>query len=75
MIISGQEDTDPNLYKRANEVVLRLKSQYYELEEKEKNAFLTEEGIVETEKELISRGLIKKTLLYMTLTILKYFIA
>jgi len=60
LIISGQEDADPNLYKRISNVISKLKAQYYELEEKEKNAFLTEEGITETEKELISRGLIQK---------------
>ena len=60
LIISGQEDTDPLLYKKVNEVILKLKPQHYELEEKEKNAFLTEEGIVETEKEFMSRGFVKK---------------
>ncbi|AER67059.1 preprotein translocase, SecA subunit [Thermovirga lienii DSM 17291] len=53
LIISGPSEDNVEIYKRANDVALRLKPQvHFEIDEKERNVALTEEGIAECEKLL-----------------------
>ncbi|CAN7949358.1 unnamed protein product, partial [Ixodes pacificus] len=58
LIISGQVEQDTGLYKSINRLICDLKEEDYELEEKNKSVFLTEEGTVKIEKLLLSHGLI-----------------
>jgi len=53
LIISGPSEDNVEIYKRANDVALRLKPQvHFEIDEKERNVALTEEGITECERLL-----------------------
>lgn len=53
LIISGPSEDNVEIYKKANGVALRLKPQiHFEIDEKERNVALTEEGIAECEKLL-----------------------
>ncbi|NPB05050.1 MAG: preprotein translocase subunit SecA [Aquificae bacterium] len=53
LIISGQADVDPQIYFTADAVVRRLeKGKDFELDEKNRTAYLTEEGVRKIEKML-----------------------
>ncbi len=53
LIISGPAEKSTDLYKRADIVVRKLKSEeHYSLDEKEKNVLLTDEGVLKVESEL-----------------------
>ncbi|MBO8153431.1 preprotein translocase subunit SecA [Thermovirga sp.] len=53
LIISGPSEDNVEIYKKANDVALRLKPQiHFEIDEKERNVALTEDGIAECEKLL-----------------------
>ena len=50
LVISGQSDETSNQYKAINKLVTKLKPSDYELDEKDKNVTLTNEGIDSIEK-------------------------
>ena len=50
LVISGQSDETSNQYKAINKLVTKLKPNDYELDEKDKNVTLTNEGIDSIEK-------------------------
>jgi preprotein translocase subunit SecA len=53
LIISGQVERPTEKYQGANEVSMRLKrDEHYEVDEKQRNVFLTDEGFIEAEKML-----------------------
>jgi preprotein translocase subunit SecA len=53
LIISGQVERPTEKYQGANEVAMRLKrDEHYEVDEKQRNVFLTDEGFIEAEKML-----------------------
>jgi preprotein translocase subunit SecA len=53
LIISGPAEKSTELYKRADEVVRKLKKDIdYTVDEKDKNVLLTEEGVAKVENEL-----------------------
>uniref|UniRef100_UPI00387E1723 preprotein translocase subunit SecA n=1 Tax=Anaplasma marginale TaxID=770 RepID=UPI00387E1723 len=58
LIISGPVERDSALYGRVDSLVRALTPEDYEVEEKNRSAFLTEEGAVKVEKMLLSMGLI-----------------
>ncbi|ASI47974.1 MAG: preprotein translocase subunit SecA [Anaplasma ovis] len=58
LIISGPVERDSALYGRVDSLVRALTPEDYEVEEKNRSAFLTEEGAVKVEKMLLSKGLI-----------------
>ncbi|MCU7611305.1 preprotein translocase subunit SecA [Anaplasma capra] len=58
LIISGPVERDSAMYSRIDSLVRKLEPGDYEVEEKNKSAFLTEEGTVKVEKMLLSMGLI-----------------
>ncbi|WP_045809403.1 preprotein translocase subunit SecA [Candidatus Neoehrlichia procyonis] len=58
LIISGQVEQDNNIYKKIDKLIHNLKSEDYELEEKNKSVFLTESGTTKIEKLLLSHNLI-----------------
>ena len=67
LIISGQVENNNQIYTHINQVVTRLKSTDYELDEKNRSVFLTEDGISHVEKLLKSYNLIaENTSLYDT---------
>ncbi|MFT6106835.1 MAG: preprotein translocase subunit SecA [Rickettsiales bacterium] len=58
LIISGPTDDNSKLYEDVNLLIPLLKESDFQIEEKERNVFLTEDGIESVEKLLKSRGLI-----------------
>ncbi|MBV0899811.1 MAG: preprotein translocase subunit SecA [Wolbachia endosymbiont of Fragariocoptes setiger] len=67
LIISGQIENNNQIYNHINQVVTRLKSTDYELDEKNRSVFLTEDGISHIEELLKSYNLIaENTSLYDT---------
>ncbi|MGN7661600.1 MAG: preprotein translocase subunit SecA [Anaplasma sp.] len=58
LIISGPVERDSRIYGKVDALVRALEPEDYEIEEKHKSAFLTEEGTVKVEKMLRSNGLI-----------------
>ncbi|MFT6259209.1 MAG: preprotein translocase subunit SecA [Rickettsiales bacterium] len=58
LIISGPTDDNSKLYEDVNRLIPLLKESDFQIEEKERNVFLTEDGIESVEKLLKSRGLI-----------------
>jgi preprotein translocase subunit SecA len=58
LIISGPTDDNSQLYDAANKIIPTLKAEDFQIEEKEKNVFLTDAGIETAEKELRKRQLI-----------------
>ena len=59
LIISGKVEDKSNLYLTANEFVIKLQKQDYDLDEKNKNAILTDVGIDKIEKLAVQKGLLK----------------
>ena len=64
LVISGQSDETSNQYKAINKLVIKLKPSDYELDEKDKNVTLTNEGIDSIEKLLSSIGILKNNNFY-----------
>ena len=64
LIISGQSDETSNQYKAVNKLVLKLKPKDYELDEKDRNVTLTNEGIDSVENLLKSIGILKNNNFY-----------
>ncbi len=61
LIISGPTDDNSKLYEDVNRIIPKLEAKDFQLEEKEKGVFLTEEGIENVEKILKSSGVIEKS--------------
>ncbi|MFV9838776.1 MAG: preprotein translocase subunit SecA [Aaplasma endosymbiont of Hyalomma asiaticum] len=67
LIISGPVERDSSLYKRVDSLVRDLETEDYEVDEKNRTAFLTEKGSEKVESMLLAKGLIKgSTSLYDT---------
>ena len=64
LVISGQSDETSNQYKAINRLVTKLKPSDYELDEKDKNVTLTNEGIDSIEKLLNNIGILKNNNFY-----------
>ena len=64
LIISGKVEDKSNLYLIANEFVMKLQSEDFDLDEKNKNAILTDKGIDKIEKLAIQKGLLKNNNFY-----------
>ncbi len=64
LVISGQSDETSNQYKAINKLVTKLKPSDYELDEKDKNVTLTNEGIDSIEKLLNNIGILKNNNFY-----------
>ena len=59
LIISGPTDSNSDLYKKINKLILSLDKDDYQLEEKEQGVFLTEKGNDRIEKLLKASGLVE----------------
>ena len=59
LIISGKVEDKSNLYFSANDFVKKLQEKDYDLDEKNKNAILTDTGIDKIEKLAKQKGLLK----------------
>ena len=64
LIISGKVEDKSNLYISANEFVSKLQKNDYDLDEKNKNAILTDFGIDKIEKLATQKGLLKNNNFY-----------
>ncbi len=64
LVISGQSDETSNQYKAINKLVTKLKPNDYELDEKDKNVTLTNQGIDSIEKLLNNVGILKNNNFY-----------
>ena len=64
LIISGKVEDKSNLYFSANEFVSKLQKDDYDLDEKNKNAILTDTGIDKIEKLARQKGLLKNNNFY-----------
>ena len=64
LIISGKVEDKSNLYLTANEFVVKLQKNDYDLDEKNKNAILTDVGIDKIEKLAIQKRLLKNNNFY-----------
>ncbi len=64
LIISGKVEDKSNLYLLANEFVLKLQNNDYDLDEKNKNAILTDTGIDKIEKLATQKGLLRNNNFY-----------
>ena len=64
LIISGKVEDKSNLYISANEFVSKLQKNDYDLDEKNKNAILTDTGIDKIEKLATQKGLLKNNNFY-----------
>ncbi len=64
LVISGQSDETSNQYKAINKLIAKLKPVDYELDEKDRNITLTNEGIDSIEKLLNDIGILKNNNFY-----------
>ena len=64
LIISGKVEDKSNLYLAANEFVIKLTKNDYDLDEKNKNAILTDTGIDKIEKLAKQKDLLKNNNFY-----------
>ena len=64
LIISGKVEDKSNLYLSANEFVIKLQKNDYDLDEKNKNAILTDIGIDKIEKLATQKRLLKNNNFY-----------
>ncbi len=60
LIISGPTENNSQLYYTINDIIPLITKEHYQLEEKEKNIFLTDEGIERVENILKDKKLIDK---------------
>jgi preprotein translocase subunit SecA len=66
LVISGPAEQSSDLYTAVNAIIPKLDPADYELDEKQRTATLTEEGISHAEQVLTDEGLIKQGTLYDT---------
>jgi preprotein translocase subunit SecA len=64
LVISGKLDDKTTLYLTSNEFIKHLQNNEYELDEKNKNAILTDKGIDKIEKLAIQKGILKNNNFY-----------
>ena len=64
LIISGRLEDKTNLYSISNEFIKQLQTNDFELDEKNKNAILTDKGIDKIEKLSIQKGILKNKNFY-----------
>ena len=64
LIISGKLEDKTNLYPISNEFIKHLQKGDFELDEKNKNAILTDQGIDKIEKLSIQKGILKNNNFY-----------
>ncbi len=64
LIISGKVEDKSNLYLAANDFVIKLQKNDYDLDEQNKNAVLTDTGIDKIEKLATQKGLLKNNNFY-----------
>ena len=64
LIISGRMEDKSNFYSLSNEFIQKLQKIDYEIDEKNKNAILTDKGIDKIEKLAIQRGILKNNNFY-----------
>ncbi|MDR1009127.1 MAG: preprotein translocase subunit SecA [Rickettsiales bacterium] len=64
LIISGPADDSSDLYRLVDDAVLKLEKKHYKVDEKDRNATLTEEGMEFMENLLFDRGITKVKNLY-----------
>ncbi len=64
LIISGKLEDKTNLYPISNEFIKNLQSNDYELDEKNKNAILTDKGIDKIEKLAVQKRILKNNNFY-----------
>jgi len=64
LVISGAAEDKTDQYLAIDKLVRMLKSEHYEIDEKDKNILLTNEGINEVEKMLSSAGVLKNNNFY-----------
>ncbi len=64
LVISGAAENNEGQYIAIDKLVKRLKDTDYELDEKDKNIFLTNQGITNVEKIFAEAGLLKNNNLY-----------
>jgi len=64
LIISGKSEDKTNLYPVSNELIKHLQKKDFELDEKNKNVILTDEGIDKIEKLSIQKRLLKNNNFY-----------
>ncbi len=60
LIISGPTENNSELYYSINNIIPLIEPKHYQLEEKEKNIFLTDEGTERIEEILKEKGLVDK---------------
>ena len=64
LIISGRMEDKSNFYSLSDEFIKKLQKIDYEIDEKNKNAILTDKGIDKIEKLAIQRGILKNNNFY-----------
>ena len=64
LIISGRSEDKSNYYISSNSFINKLKKTDYEIDEKNKNAILTDEGIDKIEKLSVQAGILKNNNFY-----------
>ena len=64
LIISGRVEDKSDFYLHSNEFIQKLKNEDYELDEKNKNAILTDKGIDKIEKLARQKGILQKDNFY-----------
>ena len=64
LIISGRLEDKTNLYSISNEFIKHLQKDHFELDEKNKNAILTDQGIDKIEKLSIQKKILKNNNFY-----------
>ena len=64
LVISGQAEDKTDQYLAIDKLVRLLKSEHYEIDEKDKNILLTNEGINNVEKMLSNAGVLKNNNFY-----------
>ncbi len=64
LIISGRVEDKSNFYKLSDEFIKKLSKGDYELDEKNKNAILTDEGIDKIEKLSVQKGILQNNNFY-----------
>ena len=60
LIISGPTNDNSNLYEKVNRLIPQLSEEAYHIDEKDRTVFLTDKGVEEMEKILISQKMIER---------------
>ncbi|MCH9843881.1 MAG: preprotein translocase subunit SecA [Alphaproteobacteria bacterium] len=64
LIISGQAEDDPQLYQKISKIIPKLTPECYELDEKQRNITMTEQGSEMSENLLRESGILQEGTLY-----------